>query len=354
MFHTAGYHAYAQGSGEGEAYLVVVGDRRRGLAWPYLLRAVADVAELAGSDATDVTSVYGYPGPLAWGCTPGDQFPARAWSEVRAVWREQGAVAAFTRFHPLLDNASLLSGVSWPAELCDGPGPVVAAGLTVSVDCTLGDEATRAGYGESHRREIDASHRSGLITLEDEDWTETATFARLYRETMVRSGASEYYLWDKADFERLRGALSGNLHLLVTLSGNAVAAAGLFTEFEGIVQWYLAGSSEAFRARSPTKVLVDDAIRWARERGNSVLHLGGGRGGHEDSLLWFKGRFSPRRHQFYTGRWVLDLPEYLALVQARLAGQPGTAISDEGFFPRYRAPVADQAHSRGADERSVG
>lgn len=338
FYHAAGYHAYAQGSGEGEPYLVVVGDRRRGMAWPYLLRRVAEVEELAGSDATDVTSVYGYPGPLAWGCGPGDAFLERAWSEITAIWRQQAVVSAFTRFHPLLGNWALVSGLWSPADAGDPSMGVVPAGPTVSVDLSVGDEAVRSSYGRDLRREIDASRRAGLTTVHDEDWAYLPTFTRLYQETMVRAGATGYYFFGEGDFRRLRAALSGNLHLLVTRSDDAVAAAGLFVEFEGVVEWYLVGSSEAFRSLSPSKVLVDDAIRWARERCNTVLHMGGGRGGREDTLLWFKSRFSPRRHPFHTGRWILDPTAYGELVRARLAGVAGRGVRDSRFFPAYRAP----------------
>ena len=338
FYHTAGYHAYARGSGQGEPCLVVVGDRQRGMAWPYLLRRVAEVEELAGSDATDVNSVYGYPGPLAWGCEPGDPFVERAWSEILETWRQQGAVSAFTRFHPLLGNSALVSGLGSLADAGDPSVGVVPAGPTVSVDLSIGDEAVRGSYGRDLRREIDASRRAGLTTVHDEDWAYLPTFTRLYQETMVRAGATGYYFFDEGDFRRLRAALAGNLHLLVTRSEDAVASAGLFTEFEGIVEWYLVGSSATFRSLSPSKVLVDDAIRWARGRGNAVLHMGGGRGGREDTLLWFKGRFSPRRHPFHTGRWILDPEAYQELVRARLAGVAGRGAPDPRFFPAYRAP----------------
>lgn len=339
VYHTAGYHTYARDSGEGEPYLLVVGGRRTGIAWPYLLRQVAEVEGLAGSTATDVNSVYGYPGPLAWGCRPGDPFLERAWCEILAVWREQRAVSAFSRFHPLLDNASLVSGLSWTADAGDGPGPLVAGGLTVSIDLTVSDLAAREAYARGLRREIDASRRAGLTTEYDEDWTHLATFTRLYRETMVRNRAAEYYFFGLRDFERLRAALSGRLHLLVTHVDGEVAAAGLFTEFAGIVQVYLVATNDKYRRLSPYKVLLDDARRWAREHGNTVLHLGGGRGGREDTLFWFKSRFSPRRHPFYTGRWILDRTAYRDLLEARLSSGAARDTRDEDFFPAYRAPL---------------
>ncbi len=339
IYHTAGYHTYAAGSGEGEPYLIVVGDRHRGFAWPYLLRKIGDVAELAGTDATDVNSVYGYPGPLAWGCRPGDRFVVRAWSEVVGIWREQGAVSAFTRFHPILDNASLLSGLDAPPEGAAGPRPVVAIGPTVSIDCTVGDDAAWGGYARALRQHIAAGRRSGLVTVHDEEWGQLPEFTRLYRETMARSHADDYYFFDQTDFERLRTALSGSLHLLVTRLGDQVGAAGLFTEFGGIVQAHLVGTNSRLRELSPFKILLDDARMWARARGNTVLHLGGGRGGQKDTLLSFKGEFSARRHLFHVGRWTLDEARYKELLEARLASAADGGLLDSTFFPAYRAPA---------------
>ncbi|HLO36736.1 MAG TPA: hypothetical protein VK194_11660, partial [Candidatus Deferrimicrobium sp.] len=65
------------------------------------------------------------------------------------------------------------------------------------------------------------------------------------------------------------------------------------------------------------------------------------RGGAHDSLLWFKSRFSPRRHTFQTGRWVLDPVTTAELSEARRAAlEPGTRL-DPGFFPEYRAPIVE-------------
>ena len=339
VYHTAGYHVFSQEMGEGDAYLVIVGDRRHGLAWPYLLRPVADVQGLAGSDARDVSSVYGYPGPVAWGCHPGDPFLQQAWRRIHALWREQGAVAAFTRFHPLLGNASLVAGLRLPSQPDDGPGPLVAEGATVSVDCTLADEDATRLYARALRQHIARAREAGLATTHDEEWEGLAAFARLYSETMARNRAASYYRFSEADFERLRSGLAGLLHLLVVRVNDTVAAAGLFTEFQGIVQAHLIASDEIYRPLSPAKLLLDDARRWARQRGNSTLHLGGGRGASEDSLLRFKSEFSPRRHVFHTGRWILDGSRYRELCAAHLARVSDPRALDQEFFPAYRAPV---------------
>jgi hypothetical protein len=341
IYHLAGYHAYAEGSGEGEPMLIIVGDRRQGLAWPYLLRRVDAIEGLAGADATDVTSVYGYPGPVAWGCQPGDSFLAEAWQEILEVWRQQHVVSAFTRFHPLLGNAAIVVDLAPPVD-CAGmplPPPLVPGGHTVSIDCRLDDVAARRGYAKVLRQEIDAARRAGLVTEVDEDWLEIETFTRLYGETMERNGAGAEYKLRLSDVRRLREALGGRLHLLVTRWHDAAGAACLFTELDGIVQAHLAGTNEDLRHLSPLKVLLDDARSWARSRGNHVLHLGGGRAGKEDSLFAFKARFSPTRslHAFHTGRWILEPRLYQKLVATRWRSVGACESTGDGYFPAYRA-----------------
>jgi lipid II:glycine glycyltransferase (peptidoglycan interpeptide bridge formation enzyme) len=139
---------------------------------------------------------------------------------------------------------------------------------------------------------------------------------------------------------RLREALGGRLHLLVTRSQDAVGAACLFTELDGIVQAHLAGTNEDLRHLSPLKVLLDDARSWARSRGDHVLHLGGGRAGKEDSLFAFKARFSSSRHAFHTGRWILEPRLYQDLVATRWRSLGTCESTRDGYFPAYRARPA--------------
>jgi hypothetical protein len=341
VYHSAAYHAYSARSGEGEAYLVVAGDRDRGLAWPYLLREIPDGRSGLSGGVTDVTSVYGYAGPLAWGCTPGDEFLEKAWLEILDVWRGQRVVSAFTRFHPLLGNEALVSSIPWPGAGSDQTAPVAPLGRTISIDLTLSDEAARADYSSSLRRQIKNYRAAGLATTYDVDMVDLPAFTRLYHETMDRNEADSYYFFDLDQFRRLRDALGDHLHLLVTRMGDEVGAACLFTEYGGIVQEHLMAASGAMAAISPYKVLIDDARAWAKARGNKVLHLGGGRGAREDSLFEFKRRFSSRRHAFYTGRWIVDREAYAQLADEHAAASAGDGRLLPGYFPAYRAPLRE-------------
>jgi len=326
FYHDAAYHALAERSGEGTAHLLVHGDPEHFVAWPYLVRDI-------DHRHVDGYSVYGYSGPFGTGLSD-PILLARAWDAFREAWAEQRLVTLFTRFHPLLGNALPCAGLRGPSVRAGGESLTV--GRSVSIDLTLSPEARRGAYRKVLRQEIAAAKRAGLVVAEDHAWQHQARFAELYRETMSRNEASDRYRFDDAYLSGLREALGESAHLALARVGEEIVALMLFTVRGDIAQAHLTGSSERWRHLSPTKVLIDGVADLARTHGAAHLHLGAGRGGHEDSLFAFKRRFSPRLHDFVLGRWVLDpeLDERLT-ASAHPDGHP-----DERYFPAYRAPPA--------------
>lgn len=270
----------------------------------------------------DATSPYGYPGPVGRG-TDDPAFLRVALVAGLQELRDAQFVSAFVRLHPLL-NPSPPTGI----------GTLVEHGETVSIDLTLPSERLWAQMRRDHRHAIARASRLGFIAHMDEEWRHQAAFRRLYRATMARRSAMPFYFFDDAYFDGLRDALGTDLHLCVVERDGDVAAAGLFIATDGIVQYHLSGSDDAFRMFQPSKLMVHFVSGWAKERGNRVLHLGGGVGASNDSLMEFKTGFSPRRHMFETLRFVIDEQEYRRLVEVRDPQLDPDARS--GFFPLYR------------------
>lgn len=361
-FHLAGYHRYVAASSEGEPYLAVAGDAAAGVAWPYLLRPLDGLAG-AAPGATDVTSVYGYPGPVAWGMDPGGPAAREALAAIVETWRRQGAVSAFTRFHPLLGNVAVAEGLHLfdaDGTVGDEPGAdvlpdgVLRAGWTVSMDLRQDLETVRRAYGRGLGRAIARGREAGLRTVVDEAWDHLPSFVAQYHADMARLGADPFYFFTEADFRRLRAELPGRVHLIATLLGDTVAAAGLFMDSADHLEWHLVATNADLRELSPAKVLVDDAVAWARDRGAVALHMGGGRGSAEDSLFFFKSRFSPLRHPFHVGRWVLDREAYAALAAERAATLAEGESLAPGYFPAYRAGVVRPGEDAAGEDGASG
>jgi lipid II:glycine glycyltransferase (peptidoglycan interpeptide bridge formation enzyme) len=215
-----------------------------------------------------------------------------------------------------------------------GIGTFVRHGETVSIDLTLPIEELWAQTRLTYRREITRALGLGYVARMDEDWRHLESFRHLYRATMDRHSADPFYFFEDAYFDDLRDALGESLHLCVVEKDGAIAAAGLFVETDGIVQYHLSGTDDAFRMVQPTKLMIHFVRGWAKDRGNLVLHLGGGVGGDSDSLLFFKSGFSSLRHTFATLRIVIDEGEYGRLLEARDPLIDPAVRS--GYFPLYR------------------
>jgi Acetyltransferase (GNAT) domain len=317
FYHLPGYVALCAAQELGEPRALHVVDAERSMLLPLVIR------DIPGSDGSDALSPYGYAGPLVSG-TDDPRFLRAALVAGVSELRAEGVVAAFVRLHPLL-NAAPPKGI----------GTLVRHGETVSIDLTLHTEQLWAQTRADHRHDITGAVRLGYIARMDEEWRHLESFKHLYRATMVRRSAAPFYFFKDAYFDGLRDALGGSLHLCVVEKDGVIAAAGLFAETNGIVQYHLSGMNDAFRRVRPTKLMIHFVRGWAKERGDRHLHLGGGVGGADDSLLLFKAGFSPLRRPFHTWRAVIDEAEYRRLVRAHDPSADPEMLG--GFFPPYRA-----------------
>jgi len=317
FYHLTSYVDLSAKYEAGVARAVLVEDGERTLLLPLIVRAVP-------GGGRDATSPYGFPGPIGKGLED-PAFVTAAFHEVRRVLEAEGIVSLFVRFHPLLNRV-----------LPEGVGFVADHGGAVAVDLGQPPAVIWQQTRQNHRRQITRSIRFGHEVGFDETDAAFEAFKSLYRSTMRRLDAAPYYSFDDTYFTRLRSAMGERLRLAVVRIGKDVAAAGLFIEEDGIVEYHLSGTDERFAMFAPTKLIVHFMTGWARERGNRWFHLGAGMGTPDDALLLFKSGFSPIRHRFRTLRMVIDRGEYVRLA---LEHDPsGAPARLDGYFPLYRQP----------------
>ncbi len=331
FYFRAGYHAFAEKMGEGKAFMVVHGTKDRFVAWPYLVCSIDD-------DHVDANSVYGYTGPIGKGLDDAG-FRQEAWDAICKVWKEQRLVTVFTRFHPILENSDFCDGLK--SNLATPGGVRFLVGRTVSIDLQLDREQRRRSYRKILRQEIQSAERAGLVLEHDHDWNYLPQLGELYRSTMQRNEASERYQFSDDYLASLRDALGDTGHLAAVHMRGVPAAILLFTVCGEVAQAHLTGVNANFQKLSPLKVLLDGVADISRSMGARSFHLGAGRGGYEDSLFTFKSRFSPIRHNFELGRWIIDQQAHDEL----LVTAAGKGQHLAGYFPAYRAPVTSDSPS---------
>lgn len=324
IYHEAWYHQLAAANGEGRPELVVASTGGHTLALPVLFRPI-DPALTGGVEGLeDATSVYGYPGPVGAAGADADTIAAldRA---VRGYLHGRGTVSVFSRLHPLLDQTRLLGD----------PAQVIAAGATVSIDLRPTEAEQWTCVRSGHRNGINRLRRAGF-TCERRGVEALDVFLEIYEATMRRLDAHAYYLFPRHHYEALLDPARGGMELFVVSDPEGTpCAVGLFSVRCGIAQYHLSGATLEHRKHAPTILMLDEARRWAAERGATRLHLGGGVGGAQDSLYDFKGGFGGGRHVFHLWNWIARPQVYGELDAMRRARTPDPSA---GFFPIYRAP----------------
>lgn len=304
---------------------------------PYLLRNINYISQqnILEPALFDAISPYGYPGLLLNSAAlKSPEFIKTAMDKFKFQLRSKNICSIFLRLHPIL-NYDLNKIFS--TSICQ------ITGETVSINLKLSAEEIWRHTKPSHRNKINRCKRrqfhAEIVNFKDY----LHQFREIYQETMDRVGASASYYFDEFYFSYFATELADKVHLAVVRSkDNEIGCAGLFTECNGIVQYHLGGTKNKYLKEAPSKLMFDYVRYWAKERGNQLLHLGGGLGGSkDDNLFRFKAGFSKQRHVYLTMRLITEEKRYLALtaLQAKKLSIAPAKLLESSFFPAYRCPA---------------
>jgi hypothetical protein len=331
FYHLPGFVDFAtqwQEPGAPLAFVAIEGDAV--FAVPLIVRPIAP--DLVGEDGWfDATGPHGYPGPITGPAgTCDDTFIRRAAGALIEVLRERRIMNAFVRCHPLL---------SPPIDLLRREGDIVERGETVSIDLTRSPEETWSGFRENHRRAITRARRDGYAMRVDVSWERLDEFLAIRDVSMEQHGAAARWRIPREYVTGLQAAIGSRLHLCVVEQDDELAAGAVVTEVDGIVEYHLAATALGHAAESPTKLLIEEVSRWARDRDNRVFHLAGSLH-KDDALIHFKHGFSPLRHPVASWQVIADLEAHQRAIAhwEQVVGLQLADGDDGDFFPAYRGP----------------
>jgi lipid II:glycine glycyltransferase (peptidoglycan interpeptide bridge formation enzyme) len=310
FYHTYDYHHLSKK--EDEAPILLVYKRNNSsIAIPFLKR------KINGTSFSDLTSVYGYAGPI-YNNVPlefNNSFFANAFNE---YLHENHVVSVFSRLHPYLKNQfSILNGI--------GETPVV--GKVVNIDLTKSIAEQRTQYGKSTKNRVNKCRRIATVK-EVSSPEDIEIYIGIYYENMDRLGAQDSYYFTREYFFDLLACEDFNTRIFLVLeneTGKAMAGS-MFIETNSTVQFHLSGTRTEFLKWAPANLFLDEMRLLATEEEHKVFNLGGGLGGQEDSLFKFKASFSKDYRDFRVWRYVNKPDIYKDLAKGRIGD----------FFPLYR------------------
>lgn len=328
IYHLPEYHQLVEND-KTRAVLFVLQAGAATVAMPLLLRRIEGLPGIEDSAYQDVTSVYGYPGPISNLQQPSGEVQRFFAMALHNYFDREKVVAAFSRLHPIFDQAAYLSNLD---------GRVLAVGPTVTIDLKLPVAVQCQQYRGSHRREIERAKREGVDCIHDQEWQYLDAFIEIYYQTMDRHRATDDYYFSHNYFTRLCALLKGKLHLFVARKDGVVISGALFTRCNSIIQYHLAGTDGRYRKLAPSKLILDTVRQWGVTTGAAILHLGGGLGSREDDLFRFKAGFSNLRCQFSVWQMVVNPRIYSHFVEQKRAWRQRNGLNpmDADYFPAYR------------------
>lgn len=264
----------------------------------------------------DLSTPYGYGGWILEGGDPEELF--RAYTR----WCvKNGIICEFVRFHPVVDNQAA----------CQGFYDVIHLGKTVTMDLSS-PETILANMISQNRNKIRKAQKNGIRVYNGRYPEIFRVFREIYNSTMDKDNATDYYYFSPEFYQSVCDDLPSNAQVFYAVLEDKVIAASIMLTANGYMNYHLSGSLQEYANLAPTNLLLYEAALWGYANGCRTMHMGGGVGSREDSLLTFKRSFyrGDDLTQFSIGRKILDPKRYEELVALR------GDCSESSFFPQYR------------------
>ena len=271
----------------------------------------------------DLITPYGYGGPVITECTDKEALVAAFSDAFSKYCQDNKIVSEFVRFHPLAEN---------------GPDfePVYGSELvrhTVGTNLAAYSDPVAEEFSKSCRKNIRQALNKGVEYRVTEAPDSLDGFMEIYFDTMDRNEASEFYYFDKAYFRSCLEYFRKNILLVEAVYEEKTIAAGMYFVSDGTVHIHLSGTRSEYLHLSPAYILRYAVTVWAKEKGLSMIHHGGGRSNdEEDALYKFKKQFGKNTQlDFYVGRKIWNQEAYDLLCEKVNADRSSS------FFPLYRS-----------------
>ena len=281
-------HAQA---GEGRLYIY----EEAGDFWiyPMLVRPIDRIGrKLLKENWFDIESPYGYGGPTSTTLDPG--FLERAHEDFDRWCGNEGLVAEFVRFHPVIGN-----------ECCASPKMErVYDRDTFSIDLQS-MEPGEMSFSPRPRNKIRRARKLGVRISECQGEEAFERFRGLYMATMDRKDADTLYYFGDRYFSGLKELVKERGYLLSACQDEEWVAAGIFLRGERLLHYHLSASTRDIYVPGATNLMIYEAAKLGRKAGLISMHLGGGLTGRpDDSLASFKKSMSSDKLGFHIGKRV--------------------------------------------------
>jgi lipid II:glycine glycyltransferase (peptidoglycan interpeptide bridge formation enzyme) len=316
------YYTYEYGSlfaqiEKGELRAAYIKESDNIIFYPFIERKISFL-----ENSYDIVTPYGYGGPFIKG---NPQLLKEFYREFETYCHKNNIITETIRFHPLYENYKYFN------EVMD----VDYIRKTVSVNLQGPISEIRSNYTSMTKRNIKKAKENGVICfVADKSEENINLFIDMYKETMDRNNADNYYYFKKDYFyNQLMDSDRSQTFLLFASTQNKIISGVMVLMGEEFAHYHLGASRTDSLGLKPNNALFDYMIEFCHNLGKKTLHLGGGYK-ENDGLFKFKSSFSNTLyHNYYIGKKVHNSSIYDEIVNGMLPILDGTGTN---YFPIYR------------------
>lgn len=267
------------------------------MVYPFLLSSVT--LEDVATGHFDISSIYGYTGPLSSTTTP--SFLRDAWNAFDEFAAKQRIIAEFIRFSPFNRNENL----AHPKVLVLANRELAVSRLPATV------EEFHTSLNPKTRNMLRKARHAGFRPQELDFSVHLPEFRALYAETMRRNNAPEFFLYDDDYWAHLLSLTPYGMRLFGTLFDGKLVA-GSIGIAHGKSGLYHLGASLVEHAKSGASNLSLYAMSCGLlASGVTFLNMTGGRTvADNDPLFLFKKNNANGLATFHIGKRVIDASAY--------------------------------------------
>lgn len=307
IYFTPEYYELYENNGDGKAQCFVFEENDEIALYPFLINSVNELGYDLDNEYFDIQGAYGYNGILTNSFS--SNFIEEFYKSFNAYCLENNIIAEFIRFHPIFNNYRFsINHIQ-----------VIFDRKTVALDLTQSyEDIWQKEYTSNNRNKIRKAQRSGysceVISSPTKDQIDQ--FTVIYQNTMKMVGADDYYLFNKDFFYNTYKYLNKYSYLFYIVdTNNVIACSAIFFHFGDYFHYHLSGRTE-IADNSVNNFLLDEAVKFAKEKGAKIFHFGGGRSSlPNDGLLKFKSNFSKTKLEFYIGKKIHNQKIYDEVVK---------------------------------------
>lgn len=319
VYYTYEYCHWTAKLENGQAKLIFFENEWGSVIYPIIIRPITSHL---GGQFYDITSPYGYGGPLV----SKNELVLKEFASVFQTYcLENHIVSEVIRLHPLLKNADYLG------DYCK----LKYVRKTTAIDLMPDLQDIRSTYSSMNKRNIKKAFKHNLqCRVVEKNIENIEIFLDLYKTTMDRKNADDYYYFNYAIFkDQLIDTAFSKSYLLFVFYGEKVISAVLLLTSKDLAHYHLGASDKEYLDLRPNNLIFDFMVQYAKEKGCKLLHLGGGYQ-ENDSLFEFKSSFTNGNHfNFMLGMNIYNMDIYEELVKQANS----QSVIKEGFFPLYRS-----------------